>query len=168
MSSSLTKARQWKCFLISIRLINQDLDQTPRILFHTEIPDFQFTEEEATLSWLIAVVAAESKAIEAVNYIFLSDDELLQVNQEYLNHDYYTDVISFQLASEPIEGDIFISVDRVRENAASLDLPFIQELRRIMVHGLLHFIGYGDKTPEEKAIMTQKEDEYLAKYTESL
>jgi len=114
------------------------------------------------------VADAESKSIEAVNYVFMSDEELLLVNREYLNHDYYTDVISFPLSSDPIEGDIFISIDRVRDNATSLHISFLQELRRIIVHGLLHFLGYQDNTPEDRLSMTQKEDEYLTKYPASL
>jgi len=144
------------------------LDQDHRILFHSEISDFHIQDEDSLRYWLEAVADAESKSIEAVNYVFMSDEELLLVNREYLNHDYYTDVISFPLSSDPIEGDIFISIDRVMDNATSLHISFLQELRRIMVHGLLHFLGYQDKTPEDKLSMTQKEDEYLTKYPASL
>jgi len=144
------------------------LDQDHRILFHSEISDFHIQDEDSLRYWLEAVADAESKSIEAVNYVFMSDEELLLVNREYLNHDYYTDVISFPLSSDPIEGDIFISIDRVRDNATSLHISFLQELRRIMVHGLLHFLGYQDNTPEDKLSMTQKEDEYLTKYPASL
>jgi len=144
------------------------LDQDHRILFHSEISDFHIQDEDSLRYWLEAVADAESKSIEAVNYVFMSDEELLLVNREYLNHDYYTDVISFPLSSDPIEGDIFISIDRVRENATSLHISFLQELRRIIVHGLLHFLGYQDNTPEDRLSMTQKENEYLTKYPESL
>lgn len=144
------------------------MDQDHRILFHSEISDFHIQDEDSLRYWLEAVADAESKSIEAVNYVFMSDEELLLVNREYLNHDYYTDVISFPLSSDPIEGDIFISIDRVRDNATSLHISFLQELRRIMVHGLLHFLGYQDNTPEDKLSMTQKEDEYLTKYPASL
>jgi len=144
------------------------LDQDHRILFHSEISDFHIQDEDSLRYWLEAVADAESKSIEAVNYVFMSDEELLLVNREYLNHDYYTDVISFPLSSDPIEGDIFISIDRVRDNATSLHISFLQELRRIIVHGLLHFLGYQDNTPEDRLSMTQKEDEYLTKYPASL
>lgn len=144
------------------------MDQDHRILFHSEISDFHIQDEDSLRYWLEAVADAESKSIEAVNYVFMSDEELLLVNREYLNHDYYTDVISFPLSSDPIEGDIFISIDRVRENATSLHISFLQELRRIIVHGLLHFLGYQDNTPEDRLSMTQKENEYLTKYPESL
>ena len=140
------------------------MDNHPTILFHSEIPDFQLEEPGSILQWLTEVCANENKSLDTINYIFMTDGQLLKINQEYLNHDDYTDVISFQLAAEPIEGDIHISIDRVRDNALTLSIPFDKELRRVMVHGLLHFIGYQDKTETDQAEMTQKEDEYLAIY----
>lgn len=140
------------------------MDNNPTILFHSEISDFQLEEPNSIMEWLTEVSTTEHKTIDIINYVFMNDDQLLKINKEYLNHDDYTDVISFQLASEPIEGDIHISIERVKDNALTLSIPFDQELRRVMVHGLLHFIGYQDKSEADQAVMTQKEDEYLAKY----
>jgi len=86
---------------------------------------------------------------------------LLNINKLYLDHDYYTDVISFPMSKDPIEGDIFISIDRVKENAQNLKVSFSEELHRVMVHGLLHFLGYDDKTKEAQKKMTEMEDECL-------
>ncbi len=103
----------------------------------------------------------ESKKLVTLTYIFCSDEYLLQINQQYLQHDYYTDVITFPYSNTEIEGDIFISIDRIRDNAQSLNIPEKTELHRVMVHGLLHLIGYDDKTPELKKLMQEKENFYL-------
>ena len=98
-----------------------------------------------------------------INYIFCDDNYLLEVNKEYLNHDYYTDIISFDYSeNKMISGDIFISIDRVFENSKSFKKTFDNELRRVMFHGLLHFCGYKDKTDSEKEKMRKKEDFYLS------
>ena len=98
-----------------------------------------------------------------INYIFCDDNYLLEVNKEYLNHDYYTDIISFDYSeNKMISGDIFISIDRVFENSKSFEKTFDHELRRVMFHGLLHFCGYKDKTDSEKEKMRKKEDFYLS------
>ncbi|MFY0688320.1 MAG: rRNA maturation RNase YbeY [Cyclobacteriaceae bacterium] len=136
------------------------------ILFHFEdVPSFEI-DSSATENWLTQVVNQEQKSwtIDELNYIFCSDEYLLQINQQYLNHDYYTDVITFDNSGsqEEIVGDIFISTDRVKENAQALNSSFHIELYRIMVHGLLHLLEYDDKSPEAKKLMTNKEDTYLS------
>jgi rRNA maturation RNase YbeY len=110
----------------------------------------------------MSVVTTESKSLEEVNYIFCSDDYLLKINQDYLDHDYYTDIITFPYNYQPIKSDIYISIDRVAENAVTEQVSFIHELHRVIVHGLLHMCGYDDHDSAYKLIMRQKEDHYLA------
>ena len=113
--------------------------------------------------WFNTVCESESRVAQEINVIFCSDEELLRINQEALNHDYYTDIITFDYCIEnQVFGDLFISVDRVKDNATTLDVAFIDELHRVMVHGLLHLCGYADDTPELKAQMRHKEDFYLS------
>lgn len=109
-----------------------------------------------------SVLSNENRTLGEINYIFCSDDYLLNINKQYLNHDYYTDVISFDYSEDNIiSGDIFISVDTVKDNAKEYDVEFEKELARVMVHGVLHFIGYKDKTDEDAKLMRQKENQYL-------
>ncbi len=108
----------------------------------------------------------EKRPLESLNYVFTSDEELLTINQQYLKHDYYTDIITFDLAAKglPIQGDIYISVDRVKDNARQIGDPFYKELHRVIFHGALHLCGYGDKTPKEEKKMREMEDKYLHLY----
>lgn len=135
------------------------------ILFYSEKLDFQLDAENAIRQWLKNVISQESATLGNINYIFMSDEQLLEKNIKFLKHDYYTDILSFQMNTDPLEGDIFISVDRVKENAQSYNSTFQSELLRVIVHGLLHFIGYKDKSKEEIAEMRKKEDHYLSVYT---
>lgn len=114
-------------------------------------------------TWLNTVATIENKSIQSLNIILCSDEFLLSMNQRHLNHDYYTDVITFDLSEQSglIEGEIYISVDRVKDNAVLLNQKFIDELHRVMVHGLLHLCGYKDETPVQQQTMRKKEDEYL-------
>src|SRR5690606_15661473 len=110
--------------------------------------------------WLKRVIASESKQLEEVSYIFCDDQYLLEINQKYLNHDTYTDIISFDSCiGNILQGDIFISTERVAENAREYNTAFADEMRRVMVHGILHFCGYTDKSEEEEALMRRKEEE---------
>lgn len=114
------------------------------------------------ISWLNNVARKGGRFIENISYIFCSDEYLLDMNIRYLGHDYYTDIITFPYhEGDQLSGDMFISVDRVRDNAAEYGVDFETELRRVMVHGLLHLMGYGDKTAEDVLIMRAKEDECL-------
>lgn len=131
------------------------------IIFHFETDGFKLNNKEQLTSWLLQVIVEEEKEIDSINYIFCNDDYLLKINKEYLNHDYYTDVISFPYSSSPIKGDIFISIDRVKENSQNFDSDFQTELHRVMVHGLLHFIGYNDKDEASKKEMNAKENHFL-------
>ncbi len=108
------------------------------------------------------LISKENKACGDVTVIFCSDNYLLEINQIYLNHDYYTDIITFDYSdNQAVSGDLFVSVDRVLDNANSLRVEAKEELVRVVFHGVLHLIGFKDKTEEEKALMTAKENEYL-------
>lgn len=135
------------------------------IHFFEEDVAFKPKNKKLLRAWLNSVVQAEGFKLKELNYIFCSDAYLLQINQQYLDHDTYTDIITFDNSEQEkvIVGDIFISVERIRENAAKFNVPEAAELQRVMVHGALHLLGYPDKTPAAKKIMTGKEDEYLGK-----
>lgn len=112
---------------------------------------------------LIQCADREGIAIRNLNVIFCSDEYLLEINKKYLKHDYYTDVITFDTSSsDELEGDVFISVERARKNSKKFRVKFKQEVKRLMLHGVLHLIGYNDKTEKEKKIMREKEDCYLS------
>ncbi len=114
--------------------------------------------------WIRAVAADYGFAIGNIHYIFCSDERELEVNRQFLGHDYYTDIITFDYSTAgTLNGDIFISLDTVRSNAEQLGIAFENELYRILIHGILHLTGQGDKTPETKAQMTEKENKALAK-----
>ena len=132
--------------------------------FNEDIP-YKLAQQQATRQWLKQQAEREGYAVGDLNYIFCSDEYVLQVNRDYLQHDYYTDIITFDQSEDggKIEGDIFISVERVADNANRLAIPAGQEMRRVLAHGLLHLCGYGDKTEEESARMRLKEDEWLTK-----
>lgn len=135
----------------------------PEIDFYAEDLAFDLPAQTEVKQWLITVAASEHSDIQELTFIFCSDAYLLELNQQYLEHDTLTDVITFDYAEESgvVEGDVFISVERTRENAAEMGVAHLQELHRVMVHGLLHLLGYTDKTDEEKATMRTKEDFYL-------
>ena len=140
------------------------------IHFFSEDVDFALTDKTLVTRWLSNVAWAEQVKIADLSYIFCSDDYLLSLNQQYLNHDYYTDVITFdhrEQPSEPIIGDIFISYDRVVDNSAQLGLRAADELNRVFVHGLLHLLGYRDDTSEEQFNMRYLEDKYLSEFRET-
>ncbi|AXT57303.1 rRNA maturation RNase YbeY [Aquimarina sp. MMG015] len=119
-------------------------------------------DERAVSSWLEKVLISEEKKLGEINYIFCDDEYLLQINQDFLNHDTYTDIISFGNGlGNIVAGDIFVSLERVSENADHYGVSFVDELRRVIVHGVLHFCGYKDKTKEEEILMRQKENEKL-------
>ena len=122
-------------------------------------------DERKVTRWIRSIAADYNFAVGNINYIFCSDDRELEVNRQCLGHDYYTDVITFDYTSgKTLNGDIFISLETVRSNAEMVGAPFEEELRRIIIHGILHLTGQGDKTPETKAQMTEKEEKALAKW----
>lgn len=124
--------------------------------------DFELKDAQIWIDWITESMKNEGKTIQELNYIFCDDEYLLQINRQYLNHDYYTDVIGFDNSYDDIlTGDIFISEERVADHAKENNVTFENELARVMIHGILHFAGYPDKGEEEKRIMTEKEDFYL-------
>ena len=135
------------------------------IHFFTEEITFTLKHKTIIRNWLRDTIQTEGYTLEELNFIFCSDEYLLGINQQYLDHDTYTDVITFDNAEveKTIVGDIFISIDRIRENAAAYKHDVLDELCRVMVHGTLHLLGYPDKSKAAKKIMTEKEDFYLAK-----
>ena len=125
--------------------------------------------ERQLVRWIKAVAAEYGFGVGHINYIFCSDERELAVNREFLGHDYYTDVITFDYSTgTTLNGDIFISVDTVASNAEAAGAPYEHELRRILIHGVLHLTGQGDKTPETKEEMTAKEEKALAKWASLL
>jgi rRNA maturation RNase YbeY len=133
------------------------------VSFASEQTDFSLPNESQIVEWLKGVSESEGCRLMELAYIFCSDEFLLETNLQYLSHNYYTDVITFDYSEDNhVSGDVFISVDRVRENAKILDVKEDQELQRVMVHGLLHLLGYNDKSPAQKSEMTLKEDFYLS------
>lgn len=135
------------------------------IRFFNEDVTYKLPQKQATRLWLKRQAEEEGYSVGDLNYIFCSDEYLLQVNKDYLQHDYYTDIITFDQSDEDdkIEGDIFISVDRVTDNAKQHGVSTDQEMRRVLAHGLLHLCGYGDKTDEEVVTMRAKEDEWVSR-----
>lgn len=136
--------------------------------YFVEDLDFNLSQEKNYTEWVRKIVAVNTAEIGVINFIFCSNAYLLGINQEYLSHDYYTDIISFPYTElpDPLEGDIFISIEMVKENALNNSVTFQEELRRVMAHGLLHFLGFKDKTPAEISTMRDKEEEMMALFVE--
>ncbi|HSZ72792.1 MAG TPA: rRNA maturation RNase YbeY [Cytophagaceae bacterium] len=135
------------------------------ILFFFEGTSFSFTKRTLLREWLQKIAKKEKKRIAALNYIFCTDKFLLSVNQKHLNHNTYTDIITFgysPITDKEITGDIFISIERVKENALTYETTFQNELKRVMAHGLLHLCGYKDKSASDKITMKKKEDKAVA------
>ena len=134
------------------------------IHFFYEDVDFHFITIRKTKAWIKNVFKEENKRLGELNYIFCSDEFLASINLQYLHHNTLTDIVTFDTSQDArvIEGEIFISIDRVKENALNFKASFEDELHRVMVHGVLHLVGYSDKTSQQKRIMRKKEDAYLS------
>ena len=131
------------------------------ITFNSET-SFTLNNQNKLVKWIGDVVSSEGFQVGEINYIFCDDSYLNKINQEFLNHDTFTDVISFDYTlGKEIGGDIFISIERVLENAEKFNEVFENELHRVMIHGVLHFMGYKDKTKTDKTLMRTKEDEKI-------
>lgn len=138
-------------------MINQD----GIINFYSE-NDFDIVEKEVYKKWIERVISSEGKRLGEISYIFCDDDYLLDINQRFLSHDTYTDIISFDDSiGNLLNGDIYISTERVRENALEFNEDFETELKRVLVHGILHYCGYKDKSDEETMLMREKESEKI-------
>jgi len=135
--------------------------------FFSENKNFKISNKKEIRALLKKICKKENKKISFINCVFCSDNRLLEINKKYLNHTSLTDVVTFDFTinKKNIEGDIYISVDRVKENAKKYKETFKKELLRVIIHGLLHLIGFLDKTKEEKNTMTLKENEYLSLYS---
>ena len=138
------------------------------INFNVETEGFKVLDIRKKKSWLKDLVNEQGFTLGELNYIFLNDEGLLKINVEYLNHDTYTDIITFDNSEDEsmIEGDIFVSVERIAENAKKFKVNFETELTRVMAHGVLHLCGYLDKKPADVKLMREMEDKYVAKYGE--
>ncbi len=133
------------------------------VRYYCEDVKFLFKNKIANNRWLKMVAGSEIKTLGDISIIFCSDNYILDVNIRYLHHDYFTDVITFDYCEgNKLSGDLFISIDSVRENSIEFGTEFDEELHRVIVHGLLHLIGYDDHTPEDQKIMRAKEDYYLS------
>lgn len=123
-------------------------------------------DPEQTKEWIKRIIEAEGKQISHINYIFCPDEYLHTLNVKHLNNDFYTDIITFDLSDETrtVEADIFISIDRVEENSQSLKNHFNHELHRVMIHGVMHLLGFTDKSAEDKQLMREKEEYCLSLY----
>jgi rRNA maturation RNase YbeY len=138
------------------------LSKEGTIHFHSEGLDFELESPHVYIDWIRQIIEKENRICGDINYIFCSDAHLHSINLQYLNHDDLTDIITFNYnEKDTISSDIFISIERVKENAADLNLAFDKELKRVMAHGILHLLGYDDKTAEDQAAMRSKEDFYL-------
>jgi rRNA maturation RNase YbeY len=135
------------------------------VTFHKESVSFRLQDVRLHKQWIKSIVEGRQMELGDIAYVFCTDEHLLQMNQEHLQHDYYTDIITFDYTDgKTISGDIFISVDRVRENAKLEAVSFAQELRRVMIHGILHLLGLRDKKKEEQKAMRLAENQALMAY----
>ena len=134
------------------------------ILFFTEDISFTLKQKTKIRDWIKKTIEDHQKKLKSINYIFTTDNYLSNINEDYLQHNTLTDIITFNLSTAPnlIESDIYISIDRIRENSKCYSLPFTEELHRVMIHGILHLLGFNDKTEPEKKDMRKKENHYLA------
>jgi len=134
------------------------------IRYFSEEADFTLEHPRKTTKWINTVALKEKVSVKAINYVFCPDSFLLQLNQDFLKHNTFTDIITFDYSSsrKSLEGEIYISLDRIKENALKFKSTLDEELHRVIIHGILHLIGYKDKSKAEKLLMRKKEDAYLS------
>lgn len=146
------------------------IDKQPRIDFHFMVINPSLTHRRALKNFIASLFKKERTKVLELNYIFCSDEYLLDINRRFLNHDFYTDIVSFNLAegAQPIQGEVYISIIRVRENAIKYGVSFAEELNRVVFHGALHLCGYQDKTKKDAKLMRNKEDFYLDQYKRAI
>ncbi|HJW31199.1 MAG TPA: rRNA maturation RNase YbeY [Saprospiraceae bacterium] len=136
------------------------------IFFTCHDVTIDLADQKQWADWITEAIREEGYELTRIDYIFCSDEFLLEVNRTHLDHDFYTDIITFPLNENPIIAEIYISTERVKENASSLSISFMDELHRVMIHGVLHLCGYGDEDEGDKKIIRKKEDAYLLRYDE--
>ena len=139
----------------------------PSIFFFKESIKFRLSKRKQLKDWILEIIKKEGYSISNINFIFCTDSSLRKINKQYLDHDYFTDIITFDnsVLKKTIEGDIFISIERVIVNSKKFTSSFNDELHRVMAHGVLHLIGYGDKTKSQKTEMKTREDFWLKRRT---
>lgn len=147
--------------------LDSETSDLSEISFEFEDVEIVFPDHKLIENWFLECSVTEEKAIGALTFVFCTDAYLLELNVKYLDHHTLTDVITFPFDEQKIDGDIFISVDRVRENADKEGVSFLNEVYRVMVHGVLHLAGYTDKTPAQKQEMRERENFYLSKLPDS-
>lgn len=137
-----------------------------KITFSAGDRSFVFKQKEKLKRFIESIFLKEKKKLAGINYVFCTDAMLLEINQNFLQHDYYTDIITFGLSekNQPIEAEIYISIDRVKENASNLSITYQQEMLRVLFHGALHLCGYKDKSKSDIKLMRAKEDFYIGLY----
>lgn len=136
------------------------------MIYYNNIDSKYIIKEKRKLTnWIKLCINEENKTLDTISFNFCTDEYILQLNNDSLQHDYYTDIITFELndKNEPIEGDIYISIDRVKDNAKTLNTLFTTELHRVLIHGVLHLCGYKDKSKKEELLIREKENYYLNK-----
>ena len=137
------------------------------ISFNYEVA-FKLNSEEDVSKWISSVIQTENFKEGNINYVFCDDEYLLKLNIEFLNHDTFTDIISFDYSvGKELHGDVFISIERVKENAKNFNVEFAEELNRVLVHGILHYCGFKDKTEDDALLMRNKENDYLERFTKT-
>ena len=136
-----------------------------KIDFYYEDCSFVYKGKIATRSWINRAVKENNKQLGLISIIFCSDNYLLKINQDYLNHDYFTDIITFDYCEgNSVSGDLFISIDMIRANAEKFGVEFIDELHRVIIHGVMHLVGFKDKTDEEAQVMRTQENYWLERF----
>jgi probable rRNA maturation factor len=136
-------------------------DDPSGVFFTSHEVSFELQDQDLVREWMIQTANAEAFDLNRLDVVFCSDDFLLEINKTHLNHDYYTDIITFPLHPNPIQAEVYISIDRVKENAAALNIPFTLELHRVIIHGLLHLCGYDDHEEKDIRQIRSKEEFYL-------
>ena len=135
--------------------------------YYADVPSVSLQQKRLVKQFIVSIFQQERVPIKKLDYVFCSDEYLLSINRSFLQHDYYTDIITFNLSeASSVEGEVYISIDRVRENASEHRVSFRRELLRVMFHGVLHLCGYGDKKKREITIMRDKEEYYLRSFEE--
>jgi rRNA maturation RNase YbeY len=135
------------------------------VFYHSDYPGFSLNEENALTLWIYSICESYSKTLRRIDLHLINDTTLLEINREHLGHDYFTDIITFPYEEDPLEAEVFISIDRVADNARTLELPFETEFLRVVAHGILHLCGLNDKNREGVTSMRKAEDHWLNVWT---